>query len=277
MAACTSPPWQALIPFEERPDALRRIREECLSEYGYEFEECSKRLRCDKKQCIGRPLPWKSKTAKPYLDELSKTQKIVNEEMVIITDCQTCPIFKKCTSTCNQIDDYIDRKVKPEPVMYYRNDVSNSTIESEGSAFFKDISAPIHWHLISTLYKNALQDYILKDLNLNELAVKYNTDRATIKSYVYSAITTLSKYRAIAKSFNSGIFRSDLQKTCIKQLLDSNTIKELAAQFNVTNSAIRLHIQNFTQDNKITWKKYVHREKGGGFKYHKDLRLKDSE
>lgn len=109
-SSCSSPPWATLIPAKDRPEILRIIRQECIDIYGHDLDECPKRFTCLKKSCIGRPLPWKSPTAAPYLERLKETQVIKNEEMFIQTDCSVCPIAAICKNPCNQVLDFIDRK-----------------------------------------------------------------------------------------------------------------------------------------------------------------------
>ena len=76
--ACTKAPWEHLVTGPNKDNILRAIRQETIAIYGQSMDECPKRKVCFTKSCIGRPLPFKSPTAKPYLDQLKLTHNIVS-------------------------------------------------------------------------------------------------------------------------------------------------------------------------------------------------------
>ena len=96
IACCTRDVLTLFMPFNERYTLHHKIRQECLEKYNEDrITECTKRMICLKKSCMGRPLP-NTPTAMPYLKELEKVADIrVNKdtgekELFINTDCSKC-------------------------------------------------------------------------------------------------------------------------------------------------------------------------------------------
>ena len=198
MSACNEPPWAIFIPPMDRPEILRIIRQECIDIYGQSYDECPKRLTCFKKTCMGRPLPWESPTARPYLDLLKKTQDIRKKEMFIQTDCSTCPIVNICSSPCNQVLDFIERDRAIEPYMDYKDNLENIKNERievyEPSALLFN-GADIPWDVLTKRKQEVIKKYLYEGRDFRyvgeTLGIK---NQARAKYEFYSAITKLAEY-----------------------------------------------------------------------------------
>jgi len=156
--ACTQAPWKYLIKPYEREKTLRKIREECKDIYLKSFDICPKLENCNGKTCIGRPLPWDSETAKPFLDKLKKTQKIINNEL-FVEDCSNCEIKNLCKNTCKQVNNFIDRhKTKEPPISYKEVDNFVKLPKEEQTSVFFTNSEDIPWEVLSETRRNVIKE-----------------------------------------------------------------------------------------------------------------------
>jgi len=128
--ACTQQPWAHLIHPDDRFNVLGKIREESIMLHGENLDACPKRKTCFTKACMGRPLPVKSPTFQPYLEQLKKTHKIVNDELYI-NNCGSCQIAPTCKSLCHQMNDWLQRDSDPQPNLIYQDNLENYPTDAQ--------------------------------------------------------------------------------------------------------------------------------------------------
>jgi predicted DNA-binding protein YlxM (UPF0122 family) len=241
-AACTQAPWKYLIPYEERESVMRQIRQECIDLYGYTFDECPKRMVCFAKQCIGRPLPWLSPTAKPYLEKLQETQNVKDGEMFIQT-CAVCPIRLTCTSTCSQVNDYINRSQAKEPALIYKENTENiQPNEETGSvrlALLQGLEIP--WDAISKRKQKVVRSYLYEQKDFKYIAdTQKLNNQARAKYEFYSALNRLSEY-AVVRAFLKKEYKKLTQKQALimhEIYFNNNTVTKTAKKLNITKQAV---------------------------------------
>lgn len=262
MAACTSPPWAMLIPPRDRPELIRRIRQECIDEYGHSFDECPKRLTCFKRECIGRPLPWKSKTAKPYLEQLTKTQNIKDGELFITTDCSTCPMVSMCKSPCNQVLDFIEREKAVEPNIDYRNDTEHYKREPENfePANFKFHAEDIPWDVLPKRKQEVIKKYLYEGRDFRYVGETLGlNNQARAKYEFYAAMTKLSEY-AIVRNF---IIENNNKLTVRQQQIfgmvyfDNMSFIDVANNLHISKQSVQQTVARVLKKYNVTWKTYV--------------------
>lgn len=263
VAACTQPPWAPFIEASVRADTLRKIREECVEKLGYNLDECPKRKTCFTDTCTGRPLPWFSKTAKPYLEKLAKeTSTNPNTDLFVSTDCSPCPFFKECNSPCNQVIDYIERTKTAEPTLYYYDKLESVTpnlevIEESLSSLSTD---NIPWDCISERKRKVIKERLFKEKNFSHVAENTNLyNNAAAKLEYYSGLTKLSKYGVIRKFFKENKdLLTDKQRFIIQSVfVENKKVKEVAKTLNVTTQAVYLNINKVIEKHNLKWKTYV--------------------
>lgn len=262
MSACTTPPWAVLIPFKDRPQILRTIRNETIEAYSYPFDECPKRLTCFGKSCEGRPLPWESETARPYLEELAKTQKIVDGELFVNTKCDTCPIFNKCKSPCNQVLDFIDRDKKSEPSINFKNDTSNlEPIQAilEPANLIVD-GSDIPWDILTARKADIIRKYLYEERDYKaiaeELGYKY---QARTKYEFYSAINKLAEYAAVRKFLKSDKLKlTDRQFQIFDLVYNQNmTFVKASEKLGISKQSVQQTVSRILKRYKVKWHTYV--------------------
>jgi predicted DNA-binding protein YlxM (UPF0122 family) len=270
MAACTSPPWAELIPIEIRVDTLRKIREEMLDTVGQTYNECPKRLTCFKKTCLGRPLPWASQTAQPYLEAFKKTHNLklnkeTNElELVIDTDCKACPIVNKCTSLCNQVLDFIERDKNleiPKAIVSYE-DVEEilEYKENAGAGSFFVSKEDIPWEVISDKKAEIIKKYIFEHRDYKSIAEKLDlNNQSRVKYEMYSAINKLSEYAAVRKFLKKHWQElTDRQRQIFSLVYYENkTFVDTANTLKVSKQSIQQTVSRILKKYKVKWPSYV--------------------
>lgn len=265
MAACTAPPWAAFIPPMERPEVLRIIRQETVDAYGYSMDECPKRLTCLKKTCLGRPLPWLSPTAKPYLEQLKETQKIVKDEMIVQTDCSVCPFVSTCKNPCNQVLDFIERAKAPEPILDYKETTDNLEAHRdvfEGSTF-KVNAEDIPWDVISPKKAEVIRKYLFESRDFRYIADLLNlNNQARVKYEFYSAINKLAEYAAVRKFLdgNSKKLTDRQQQIFTLVYRDNLSYVEVADMLGVSKQSIQQTVSRVFKKYKVKWKVYVRKK-----------------
>lgn len=265
MAACTENPIEKLIPADIRHETLLKIKNESIDEYGYDvMSECPKRKVCMKKECIGRPLAWKSPTAKPYLDQLATTQKIVNEEMFIVTNCSGCPIVKTCDSLCQQVTDFINRDNSKEPSISYRPMTENLAPEEsyeEPEIFNNNLEIP--WDILSEHKRDIIKKYVYEQRDFISVAKALGIlNQARAKYFLYASLTRLSEY-AIMRQFISENkeLLTDTQYNVLYNVYFANKkLVEVATDCQVTKQAVSKLIKQVIEKHKIKWYTFVRKE-----------------
>lgn len=266
--ACSLPPWYSLIPYDKRIETLRQIRQESIDAYGQSYDECPKRAVCIGKECIGRPLPWKSPTAKPYLDELAKIQNIAQGEL-FISGCDTCPIKATCDSPCGQINDFMHRNKIEEPYLMYKENLEYSSEEQHEVAevinLFPAANLELPWDCLPTKKQQMIQQYFFKGNDFKYVADKFgllNEDKA--KYTIYYALTKLSKF-AIMRKFleeNEDKLTAKQLKILTKVYVENNSLTNTAKSLKMTEDAVWAVISRVTKKYNITWPVFVKKIKG---------------
>lgn len=260
-SVCTTNPLEHLIPKNERYETTRKMREECIDHYGRDIvSECSKRKVCLSKKCMGRELPWKSETALPYINELAKTHKIENGLLIIDTDCSSCPMVKSCSSTCNQVTDYVKRDKAMEPQMIAKERSDDLTGEFYDNEDTNTFTANIPWDVLSErrrkvirmhLYDRRDFKYIANTLMLN--------NQARAKYEYYAALTTVSEYVTMREFLNENLGDlTDKQQDVLSNVYyDNKNLLDVAVDLGVSKQAIQQMISRVVNKYNIKWPRFV--------------------
>ena len=266
--ACSLPPWYSLIPFDKRFEILRQIKQECIDIYGQSYDECPKRAVCIGKECIGRPLPWKSPTAKPYLDELAKTQNIAQGEL-FISGCDTCPIKATCDSPCGQINDFMHRNKIEEPYLMYKENLEYSSEEyTEGAeiiSLFPNSNLELPWDCLSKRKQDMVQQYFFKGNDFKYVADKFgllNEDKA--KYTIYYALTKLSKFATMRKFIeeNENNLNKKQLKILNKVFIQNMQLTDAAKSLKMSEDAVWAVINRVIKKYGIIWPTFVKKVNG---------------
>lgn len=275
-AACTSAPWANLIPLNERKEVMRAIKQESLEEYGEDLTECPKRLVCLGSECIGRPLPWKSKTAERYLEELKKTQKIENGELYV-QSCNVCPIAKTCQSLCPQVNDFLSRRKVEEAELVLREDLEEAeqpveAVKEPSEAL--DLKVP--WDVIPTEKQELIKEYLYNFKDFKTASEKLNlNNQARAKYEFYAALTRLSEYGVMRKflSENSEKLTNSQKEVLGRVYFGKMNYSEVAKSLNITKQAVSNIVNRTIKKHKIRWTSFV-TKKGKKINYNVPLILK---
>ena len=276
--ACTQAPWESLITGPNKDNILRQIRQETIAAYGYSMDECPKRKVCFTKDCIGRPLPWKSATAKPYLEQLKTTHKIVNDELYVET-CAACPIANYCTSTCSQMNDFLQRDKTEEPEMIYRETLDNVVMKNVDDSkvvgiLGKGLTVP--WDCLTPRREQVVKKYLHEQKDFLTVAKELGLyDQAKAKYEFYAALTKLSEYAVMRQWLKNNepenwFVRSDGDCYVYGMLhdiyVDNKTITQTAKERGISKQAVQQAVSRTQSNNKITWNIYV-KKKGNKVVY----------
>lgn len=269
MSACTNPPWAIFIPPRDRPEILRLIRQECIDIYGYAFDECSKRMTCFKKECLGRTLPWESKTAKPYLDKLKQSQPDkFNEvdEYIIQTDCSQCPIVNVCKSPCNQVLDFIEREKVGEPLIDFKENTEQLKINQTKleTSLLKFSGEDIPWDILPKRKQDVIKKYLYEGRDFRNVGESLGlTNQARAKYEFYSALTKLSEYAKVRNFLNDHYNELTVRQQQIFSMvyIDNMSFIEVAKELKISKQSVQQTVARVLRKYKITWKTYVRKHK----------------
>lgn len=261
-AACTKPPWKSLIHKDKRDSVLRQIRQECIDIYGYDLDECPKRKMCFTKECIGRPLPWKSPTALPYLEQLKNIYKIENKEL-FIENCENCPIKKECTSNCSQVNDFLNRNASKEVNLLYKDTIENfpPDFSIDNETTYNPLYGDIPWDILNKKRKLIVKLYIYKQNDFKYIADKLNlNNQAYVKYEFYAGLTKLSEYAKLRKFINSKPKLTPKQEKILKRIyLDNKTITKVSKELNLSKQNIQQIVKRVIEKYNIKWSKFVYK------------------
>ena len=265
-STCTLPPWAVYILPRQRPEILRIIRQETIDYLGYHLDECPKRKVCITKSCLGRPLPWKSKTAKPYLDKLAKSLNIKNgEDLYINTDCRTCPFYTDCENPCNQVLDFIEREKSLEPDMNYKETLEY--VKPKGDVLEPvDLlvnSDDIPWDVLSERKKKVIKKYLYEQRDFRYVAESegfYN--QAAAKYEFYSALNKLSEYGVFRKFITeySHLLTPRQYEILTLIYLNNKKIVQVAAYLGISKQSVQQTVARVIKKHNIKWKKFVRKQ-----------------
>ncbi len=263
-AACTKSPWDHLVTGPTKYDILAKIRQESIEQYGTSYEECPKRKVCLTKQCIGRPLPWLSKTAKPYLDQLQNTHTIKSGDL-FLNSCDTCSIAKSCTSVCGQMNDYLLRDKSEEPQLVYKESIDNLEPENLGDGavdniFGKGFKVP--WDVLTKRRADTVKKYLYEHKDFLMIAKELGYyDQAKARYEFYAALTKLSKYAVMRKFMEDNTDTEAIERRDFSILNDiffiNKTMTEAAYNWGMSKQAIHQMIQKYKRRHKLKWQIFV--------------------
>lgn len=264
-AACSAPPWQVFIPAKDRPEILRIIRQECIDAYGFAFDECPKRLTCFSKSCEGRPLPWLSPTAKPYLEQLVKVSNIKSGELFITTDCSTCPVAKTCKSPCNQIIDYIEKEKTKEPTLYFRDTTERLDVikESLEPANFIVTGKDIPWEVLPKRKQEVIKKYLFEGRDFRYVGESLGlNNQARAKYEFYSAITKLSEYAVVRSFYTKHKEELTARQRQIFDLVyyQNMSFIQVANELTISKQSVQQTVSRVLRKYGVTWKTYVKKQ-----------------
>lgn len=259
-AMCTNPVWKSVITTDDKEDIVRKIRSETIEAYGYSMDECPKRLVCLGQDCLGRPLPTLSPTAKPFIDEIKKKYKVVNDEL-FLTKCDVCPIKLKCTSTCHQINDYLNRHNKKEPEFVYQEISENYTevVLSTNTTEFMT-NRDIAWDCLTPRRQSIIKKYLYEGKDFSAIARELNMkSQAWVKYEFYAGLTKLSEYATVREYLANN--KDELTKGNFSLLenlyLKNQSLTELAKQENCSKQALQQRLTRILTSGNIKWIVFV--------------------
>lgn len=262
-AICTKNPIYHLIPYKERLDTLRKIKQECLDIYGYTLDECPKRFECDG-DCSGRELPWQAPSAKPFLEKLSETLTIKDEKLFVV-GCDGCPIRANCTSVCSQINDYMNRDAQRQPKINYYDDIDRHK-EDEKDIFenLKSITGglSIPWNALNDTRSRVIKLYVEEGRDFSHVAALVGLyNQAEAKYEFYAGLTTLSKYAILRQFLTTKPKLTDKQRTILeKAYIDNMKFTEIADELGISSQAVQQLVDRIIKTNNLKWTKFVRKE-----------------
>lgn len=269
--SCTLPPWYNFIPKNNRDSILRQINQECIDIYGYEFSECPKRKICFKMVCIGRPLPWLSPTAKPYLEMLRGTHRIENNELYI-TGCEGCPLLKTCDKPCMEVTDFINREKSREVPVYYKENIDTYSLEDidfnesnslDNVIYINFNKNKVPWDVLTKNRRKIVELYIFKNNDFKYISDKLQLhNQAYIKYEFYSALTKLSEYGIMREFYNKNNFKlTTKQKEILYTVYFKNkSLTKTAKMFNISKQTVQQTIKRILYKYSIKWNIFVRKE-----------------
>lgn len=260
--ACTRAPWEHLITGPNKENIMRQIRQETIAIYGESMDECPKRKVCFTKACIGRPLPWKSPTAKPYLDQLKTTHNIQNDEM-FLANCDTCPIAAYCTSSCSQVNDFLQRDKTEEPEMIYKESLDNVILEQSNSdkltgILGKGFTPP--WDCLTPRRALVIKKYLYENKDFLNVAKELGLyDQSKAKYEFYAALTTLSEYAVMRRWIKDNPNANGVD--VLHQIYNENkTMTQVAENLQISKQAVQQTVARVIKANKLTWNVFVKKQ-----------------
>lgn len=259
-AACTIAPWDKLVTGPNRDNILRAIRQETIAAYGYSMDECPKRKVCFTKQCLGRPLPFKSVTAKPYLDQLKTTHNIVNDELYL-ANCDACPIAMYCSSSCSQVNDFLQRDKTDEPEMVYKESLDNivqETYEEDRLTGILGKGLVTPWDCLTKRREQVIKKYVYENKDFLTVAKELGLyDQAKCKYEFYAALTKLSEFATMRNWIKN---TSDVPEIIHKIYIENKTMITVAKELNVSKQAVQQTVSRYIKINKIVWPVFVRKQ-----------------
>lgn len=262
-SACTVAPWDKLVTGPNRDNILRAIRQETIAAYGYAMDECSKRKVCFTKTCLGRELPWKSATAKPYLERLKATHTVTNDELYI-TNCDGCPIAAYCTTSCSQVNDFLQRDKTDEPEMLYKESLDNVIMEPTETAdklvgiLGRGFTAP--WDCLTHRRQAVIKKYVYENKDFLTVAKELGLyDQAKAKYEFYAALTRLSEYAVMRKWIKENPNATGIE--VLNKIYNENrTMVQVAEDMKVSKQAVQQTVSRVIKTNSISWAVFVKKQ-----------------
>lgn len=270
-SSCTKRPWEYLIPKDIRNSVIAQVRQECLEIYGHDFTGCSKRRICFAKECLGRELEWKSKTAKPYLDKFAASTGIKENDLYFIkTNCNECPIFKDCKSICYQNNDYLIRNDMKSVDLVYQENLENHVIDNikeDNQIIIKSLDMCIPWDILSEKKQLVVKKYLYEGKDFLTIAKELNlNNQAYCKYEFYSSLNKLSKYAIMRQLLKDDTFLSNNINTNSYNILSDIyekglNIIEVAKNRGVSKQTIQQTLTRVIKKYNVKWTTFVKKHK----------------
>jgi predicted DNA-binding protein YlxM (UPF0122 family) len=262
-AMCTNPVWRSVMPEDKKDELTRKIRQESIELYGQSMDECPKRLVCLGNDCLGRTLPILSPTAKPYIEALKKKFKVVNNEM-FLTKCDQCPIQKKCTSTCHQINDYLNRGNKKEPEFVFQEiseNVTETILSANTNTFTTNKDIP--FDCLNNRRQQVIKKYLYEGKDFITIAKELNMkSQAWVKYEFYAGLTKLSEYAAVRTYLAEN--KDKLTKGNFLLLenlyIKNESMKEVAKKEGCSKQAVQQRLTRILDSGNVKWITFVRKE-----------------
>lgn len=265
-AACTMPPWYNLIPKDIRDFVMRKIRQETIEAYGYSMDECPKRKTCLTKNCIGRPLPFKSETARPYLEKLRVSHKIENDEL-FISNCDSCPIAKICKSPCHQVNDFLNRASNREADLIMQDTLDNHVNVSVPQDSIRPSLIPstdVPWDCLTDIRQSVVKKYLYEGKDFYAIAKEMDlNNQARVKYEFYSALTRLSEFAVMRKFIvDKKGHLNDKQLEVLSLIYEKRcTLTQAAEELKISKQAVQQLLTRVIKANNIKWTVFVKKHK----------------
>lgn len=266
--ACTKDPLVPFIPRDKRPEVMRQIRQDCINELGETLDECPLRKVCLGPDCLGRPLPTFSETAKPFIEQLSQIADIRDNKLYLKTNCNGCAIRPTCSNPCLQIADFTDRGMTREPYLIHNTylveslEVQLEDVEREFRG--KEVNfLSIPWDCLSENRAKVIRKYLYehKDFKRVSEEMKYNNE-ARAKYEFYSGLNTLSEFAVMREFIGSN--KDSLTRKQYDLLeaiyLDMLEIKQVCKKFKTTKQSISNIIKRVVDKHRIRWQTFVRKQ-----------------
>lgn len=266
--SCTMSPWFNLIPKDKRDIVMRKIRQETIEAYGYSMDECPKRKTCFTKTCLGRPLPLKSETAKPYIEQLKTTHTIINDEL-FISNCDNCKIAKTCKSPCYQLNDFLNRGFSKEPELISQENLELIPVIQNNDDVIKNSLINIKeipWDCLTETRQSVIKKYLYENKDFFLIAKELDlNNQARVKYEFYSALTRLSEFAVIRKFIkdNKNTLYEENKSTynILDSLYNKNmTMTEIGKLNNISKQAVQQRLTRFLNTYNIKWTIFVKKQ-----------------
>lgn len=244
---------------------MAKIREESILLHGEDLTQCPKRKICFTKKCLGRPLPIKSPTFKTYLKQLETTHQI-QDGLLFITNCEGCPIKAKCTSTCDEVNNWINRDSNPEPNLIYKENLENYntaqelhlTIESE------PVKIALKWDVLTEAKVDLVKRYLYANKDFRVVAREMGYfDESHAKYEYYAALTKLAEYSIMQDFLKKTTNLTDRQEEILNMIyFGKKSLTETAKYYTITKQAVSDMVKNVIKANRIKIPVFVRKVKG---------------
>jgi len=219
---------------------------------------------CFAKTCIGRPLPFKSTTAKPYLEMMKQSQNIVNDEL-FLSNCDTCPIAKICKSSCAQVNDFLGRDRTIEPELIYRETLDNIEVDdfSETVSRILGNNIKVPWDSVNKLRRDVIKKYLYEQKDFLTVAKELGlTDQARARYEFYAGLTTLSEYgtfRAFIEEKGDTLTKQQSDVLAMVYKANLNTV-QTAKVLEISKQAVQQIIARVVEKHGLKWTVFVKKE-----------------
>lgn len=264
--ACTQQPWAHLIHPDERFAVLNKIREESILLHGENMDACPKRKTCFTKACMGRPLPVKSPTFKPYLEQLKKTHTIINDELYI-NNCGSCQIRTSCKSLCHQMNDWLQRDSDPQPNLIFQENLENypTDLQMQNTVKEKNLDISLCWEAIPEKKADIIKKYLYQQKDFEIVAKELNISNKALAKYEYYATLNKLAEFSVMRDFlkeNQDKLTENQQLILNMVYYGNKTLTQAGKELNISTESVRRTVLRVVEANNLKWPIFVRKEQG---------------